>query len=284
MSGSAFDRFGRYDFYAETAETDIGPFARCQQTDRGYPQVFENLRAKSDFAPLSGTRGVGACVTFMRNFRDRYARCAVAQEYDDPASRCLESRKRSVDRLGTSEHITNDVGPMQARQHALAVADIAIDERHVMHAVERRHVGIAIEGADFGGDVEFPDTFHKLIAVLSVSDQLGDRDLGKFVFLCKGGDFGTAHHRTVVVHQLGQYANGRQRGETTQVNAGLGMAGTHQHTALSGNEWKHVTRTHKIRGPAVAVRKCAHSVAALVRRDAGSQPMTNIGRDGESRT
>src|SRR5215471_9876669 len=191
MSGSAFDRFGRYDFYAETAETDVGPFARCQQTDRGYPQIFENLRAKSDFAPLSGTRGVGACVTFMRNFRDRYARCAVTQEYDDPASRCLESRKRSVDRLGTSEHITNDVGPMQPRQHALAVADIAI------------------EGADFGGDVEFPDTFHKLIAVLSVSDQLGDRDLGKFVFLCKGGDFGTAHHRTVVVHQLGQYTNGR---------------------------------------------------------------------------
>src|SRR5262249_8008395 len=283
MSGSAFDRFGRHDFYAETTETDISSFARSQQPDRGYPEVFENLRTKSDFAPLSGTRGVGARVTFMRNFSDWYARSAIAQENDDPASGGLESRKRSVDRLRAAEHIANDVGPMQPGKHALSIADIAVDEGHVMHAVERRHVGIAIERADFGGDLEFPDALHELVAVLSVGDQLGDRDLRKFMFLCKGSHFRTAHHRAVVVHQLCQHTNGRQRGKAAQVNAGLGMAGTHQYATLSRNEREYMTRAHKIRWPAVPVRECTHCVAALIRRDAGGQSMANIDRDGESR-
>src|SRR4029079_7456931 len=50
------------------------------------------------------------------------------------------------------------------------------------------------------------------------------------------------------------------------------------------NEWKYVTRTHKIRRPAVAVRERAHRVASLVRRDAGGQSVADIDRDGESRT
>ena len=62
-----------------------------------------------------------------------------------------------------------------------------------MHAVEGRHIGVAIERADFGGDVEFADTFHELVAVLSVGDQFGDRDLYKLVLLCKRSNFGTAH-------------------------------------------------------------------------------------------
>ena len=48
------------------------------------------------------------------------------------ASLLLEALQRRMHRFCAAEHVADDVGAMQARQHVLAVADPAIDERHVM--------------------------------------------------------------------------------------------------------------------------------------------------------
>ena len=104
----------------------------------------------------------------------------------------------------------------------------------------------------------------------------------RLCFCAKAVTSGPAHHRAVVVHQLGQHADRRQAGEPAQVDASFGMAGAHQHAALAREQREHVTGPHEIGGAAIVVGECAHGVAALLRRDAGGQPMAHIDRDGES--
>ena len=100
---------------------------------------------------------------------------AVAQEHDHAASFLLEAPQRRVHGLRAAEHVADDVGAMQARQHILAVADAAVDERHVLHLVEGRHVGVALQISDLGGDGKFADPLDQLLAHLPVGDEFGDR-------------------------------------------------------------------------------------------------------------
>ncbi len=50
-----------------------------------------------------------------------------------PRPSCLKRLQRGVHRIGAAEHVADDVGAMQPRQHVLAVADLAVDHRHVLH-------------------------------------------------------------------------------------------------------------------------------------------------------
>src|SRR5262245_64630946 len=145
---SVFDRLGRYDLDVKAAKADVGSLAGSQQPDRRNPEILEDLRTEPDFPPLLRTCDIGTRVAFVRNFSDPHTCCAIAQEHDYPAPGCLETFERSVDRLCAAKHIADDVGPMLPRQDALAVSDIAVDEGHVMDAVERRHIGITLERAD----------------------------------------------------------------------------------------------------------------------------------------
>src|ERR1700719_3184890 len=53
-------RLGRDDLDAEAGEPDIGALGRGQQPDRGDPEVFEDLRAEADLAPLPAAGGLRA--------------------------------------------------------------------------------------------------------------------------------------------------------------------------------------------------------------------------------
>ena len=135
---------------------------------------------------------------------------AVAEEYDDTAAVLPEAAERGVHGFCPAENVANDVGAMQARQHVLAVADAAVHERHVLHLVVRRHVGVALQRADFRRHRKFADSLDELFPHLAIGNELGDRDLSQFVFLRKGGNFWPTHHRTIVVHQFGEHADRRQ--------------------------------------------------------------------------
>jgi hypothetical protein len=150
-----------------------------------------------------------------------------------------------------------------------------------MHAVEWRHIGIAVERPDLGGDVEFGDPLHQLVAVLPIGDQLGDRNLRELVPLGEGGDVRSAHHGAVVFHQLGQNAHRSKAGEPTKIDAGFGMAGAHQHAARARDQREHVARAHEVGRAAVVVGQRTHGVAALFRRNAGGKPMAHVDRHRE---
>src|SRR5690348_7693084 len=87
---SAFQRFRRHDFDAETAEADISALARGQQADRGNAEILEDLRAQADLAPLLRARSIRAGVT-VRDVGDRNAGSAVAQVDDHTAPSLFEA-------------------------------------------------------------------------------------------------------------------------------------------------------------------------------------------------
>ena len=104
------------------------------------------------------------------------------------AALLLETLQRRMHRIGAAEHVADDVGAMQPRQHVLAVADLAVDDGHVMDRVERRHIGIAGQRADLALDRKLADPLDQLLARLPVGDQVGDRNLRELVALGEGRD------------------------------------------------------------------------------------------------
>src|SRR6478736_2008474 len=145
---SALDWLGRHNLNAKASETNVSALAGGEQANRGNAEVLENLRAQPDFAPLPRTGRIGSGVA-MWNLGHRHAGRPISQINDNSAPSRLKSRQRCTDRSRAAENITDDVRAMQSGQHAIAIANRSIDECHVMHAVERRDVGITVQRADF---------------------------------------------------------------------------------------------------------------------------------------
>src|SRR5689334_9439574 len=85
-AGSAFERLGRRDLDAEAAEADIRALAGGEQPDRGDAEVFQDLGAEADLAPLPRARRLGPGRRLLRDFGHRHAGGAVAQIDDDAAA------------------------------------------------------------------------------------------------------------------------------------------------------------------------------------------------------
>src|SRR5258707_2138918 len=207
---SVIDRLSRHDLDAEAAKAHVSALAGSQQANGGNLEVLENLRAETDLTPLTRASGMGGRVIPVRNLRHGKAWGAIAQKDNHAAPRRLEPRESRMNGFCTSEYIADHISTMQACQDALAVADVTIDEGHVMHAVKWRHIGVTVKRANFRRHMKFADSLYELVSTLPVSNQFGDRNLGQLVFLRKGGNFGAAHHRTIVVHQLCKHADRRQ--------------------------------------------------------------------------
>src|SRR5262249_51886285 len=218
----------------------------------------------------------------LRDGMRGHTRRTVAQEDDNATAFLLEALQRGPDRTRAAEDIAEDVGPMQTRQYALAVADAAVDEGHVLDGVEGGDIGVTCERADLALHREFADALDQLVAYLSVGDEVGDGDLLELMALGKGRDRRPPHHRAVVIHQLREDPDRRQAREPAQIDAGLGMSRAHQHAAVLGNQREDMARPHEIRRAGIAVGKRAYRVTALLRRNAGGEAVPYIDRNRES--
>src|SRR6266540_488294 len=81
---------------------------------------------------------------------------------------------------------------------------------------------------------------------------------------------------------LWRSANAVTAGQTAEVDACLGMPGTHQHAAVLPNQRKDVTRAHEIRRASIAIGQRAYGVGPLLRRNSGSESVTHVDRNRES--
>ncbi len=198
-----------------------------------------------------------------------------------PAPSLLKRLQRRVDRLGAAEHVVDDVGAVEPRQHVAAVADAAVDEGHVMDLVERRHIGVALDHPDLRGHRKFADPLDQLFARLPIGDQIGDRDPPELVPLGEARHLRAAHHRAVVVDQLADHADRLEIGEPAEIDRRFGVAGAHQHAAFLGDQREDVAGADKVRGARIAVGEIAHSRGAVVRRDAGGGAVPIIDRHRE---
>src|SRR3954453_9828516 len=99
------DQFGRRDFDARTAKTDIGELGRGQQPDRGDAQILEDLGAEPDLAPLPRTRNLGTGRARLRDGMSGHTRGTVAEKHDDAAPLLFEALQGRVDRIGAAKDI-----------------------------------------------------------------------------------------------------------------------------------------------------------------------------------
>ncbi len=122
------------------------------------------------------------------------------------------------------------------------------------------------------------DALDQAFLALPVGDQFGNRNGFQSVGLSKCGNFTPAHHRTVLVHQFRDHADGRQVDKAAQIDGSLGMARTHQHTTFLGNQRKDVAGPYEIAGPGIWIGKGPAGRCALFCGYSGCRVMAVIDR------
>src|SRR5690348_17989586 len=123
-----------------------------------------------------------------------------------------------MDRFSAAKYVGNDIGAVQPGKHVLAVADAAVNEGHVIDRIERRQESVTGQCADLGFNRKLAGALDQLVARLPIRNQFCDRDALQLLALGEGSQLRTAHHRAVVVHQLGKYADQRQPGEPAEID------------------------------------------------------------------
>src|SRR5439155_19876797 len=112
---------------------------------------------------------------------------------DDPAPLLLETLQWCMHRIDTAEYVAHHIGAMQTRGYAFAVADATINKRHVLDGVERRHIGVTLQRANFAFDRKFTDTLDELVAHLPVGDEIRNGDARQTMLLGESPDGIAAH-------------------------------------------------------------------------------------------
>lgn len=135
---------------------------------------------------------------------------------------------------------------MNSAQDRLGRSDIAFDQSHMMlpgHAVD---IAIGLEGAVFGGKLGHRDLRNQLLGLATIGHQIGYGDDDQLMPLGEVEQFGGAHHRTILAHDLATEATLLQPGQPAEVDRGLGMARANQDSSIAGLKREHVARTTEI--------------------------------------
>ena len=172
---------------------------------------------------------------------------------------------------------------MQSRRHVASVADRAQNEGEVLHAVERRHIGVADHFPGLCLDRERRDAFDELFARLPKGDKIGNRHEFEVVRAREFLDLASGHHRAVVIGEFANDADRRQAGKLAQIDGGFRMSGAHQHPAVLGDQREDMAGPHEVARAHIAIGERAHRIAALLGGNAGGEPVARIDGDGEGR-
>ena len=123
------------------------PFARRIELNGGDAEVFQDLRAEADLAPF------GFAILRLRMFLGKPATArladahrALAQIDDHAAAFFRHAVQDGGDDLLLAEDVVDDGFQMKPDRNVDPVADVAIDDREVMHRVPRQRVGIGLGG------------------------------------------------------------------------------------------------------------------------------------------
>src|ERR1700722_18284595 len=241
---SRVDRLDRGDLDAEAGKTDIGAWIVGAQPDRGDPEVAQDLRAQSDFAPLGLARVIGADRVSAAQIR-RNSRRAVAQIDERATPLGLEAAQNLRD-WASAENVAQDIGAVQTRRHVAAIADRSMYEGEMQDRIERRAIGVALKLANRRHDRKARDTLDQLLARLPIGDEIRDRNALDLVLVGEGLALGSDHDGAVVVGEFADDGDRRQAGELAKVDRSLGMAGAHEHPAILGDKGKNMARPDEI--------------------------------------
>jgi hypothetical protein len=114
---------------------------------------------------------------------------------------------------------------MNPNQHLIGVADIALDQRHVLQTVD--FVAIdngAIHAAVNGGKLFFGDASDQTLVAQSVSNQIRDRDDFQMLLFSEPLQPGQQCHRSVVGEDLTNRTRRLEAGQVRQIHRCIGSA------------------------------------------------------------
>ena len=174
-----------------------------------------------------------------------------------------------MNRMRSAENVANDVGAVQPRRHIFAAADSPVNKCHVLDGIERSDIGIALKSADLALYWKLANALDQLVPGLPIGDQIRNGNLPQLMAASEFCHAWPAHHRAIVVHQLRQHADRRQAGKPAQVDAGLGMSGSHQHTTVLGDQGKDVARAHEVLAPLLSLA----SARTVLLRSSAEMPL-----------
>jgi hypothetical protein len=170
---------------------------------------------------------------------------------------------------------------VHANQHVVLAVDGALDHRDVVLLVDHRAEADHGEIAELGGQLRLGHALDELVVPAPVRDQVGDRDHLQPVARAVALEVRNARHRAVVVHHLADDAARVEPGEPREVDGRLGLPGALQHAAGLGLEREDVAGLHEVLRPGRRVDRHLDGAGAVVRGDAGADPLACLDGDGE---
>ena len=172
-------------------------------------------------------------------------------EIDDrPATLGLDFPQSLVQLLAAiaaqgAEDVARRAGRMDADQHRLGTADVALDDGNVLQPVALLAERDETEVAELCGHVHLFALLHNRLLLQAVGNQIGDRDEFDVIFVGHLAQFRETRHRTVVVHNFHQGSRRIETRQAREVDAGLRMPCPTQNTLVLGVERVDMSRTAK---------------------------------------
>ena len=159
---------------------------------------------------------------------------------------------------------------MHPDEHAVSREDVACHEREVLRSVEQRAEAVSRELPVLGRDACLGRLLHELLAVVTVPDEVPDRDDRKAMVGCEPLQLGPARHSLLVLrHDLAQQSRGVTACEAGEVNRRLGVAGPLQDTAGPVPQRQDVSWSGEVVRLGVRADECLDGGRPIAGGDAG---------------
>ena len=140
-------------------------------------------------------------------------------------------------------------------EDVVAVAEVAVDERDVLDAVDGGAVAVRGELAEGGRQPDLGLAADGRLGGAAVGDQVLDGDDRQAVLAGERDQLGQPQHHPVLAGDLDDRAGRAQPGEPGQVDGGLGVAVADEHTAGPGAQREDVAGAHEVGGAGLAARE-----------------------------
>jgi hypothetical protein len=120
---------------------------------------------------------------------------------------------------------------VHSHEDIVSVTDIAANESDVLNAIDIASKANRGEVSELRRKPRRGNTLDVILVTPPITDQVGYRDKKKPVLVGKDPAIRRIHHRADVVHHFAQGPRGSEPGEAGEVDRGLRVTGTPQHTA-----------------------------------------------------
>ena len=269
-----------------------------EQFDLPDAEVHEDLRSDAVVAQIRGIPQTDVRLDGVESLILQRVRLELGREPDaatflakiqqHPAPAPMDRPQRRVELGATvaalrAEHVARQTLRMNARQHRTAARDLALDQSHVMVALEPALVEMELESPLGRRQRDGHQTPHEQFLLATMGDEVLDREDPQVVLLAEALEIGQAGHAPILAQDLAYRGDRLKAGQRAQIGSGLGVAGAAQHAARHRAQREHVAGAVQVLRARARVRERAQRAGAVEHRGAGRGAAPRVDRFRERR-